>query len=146
MTRAVTFGGPSGGQQGGRVGEQVAPGGQGGGGGRGPGGPGGGLANAAANQRFTVASAKASIPFARAKSIRSCQPCAPPGAVPAWPSDAMTAEITAKDKICPREVRDCRPDAVLLDLAMRPIAVVALRPGRLLLPRPGARHIVEVAA
>ena len=25
-------------------------------------------------------------------------------------ADAMTAEITAKDKICPREVRDCRPE------------------------------------
>jgi uncharacterized membrane protein (UPF0127 family) len=37
-------------------------------------------------------------------------------------------------------------DVVLLDGARRPIGLRHMRPGRLLLPRPGVRHIVEVAA
>jgi uncharacterized protein len=36
-------------------------------------------------------------------------------------------------------------DAVLLDRAFRVLAVVPMRPGRLLLPRPGVRHVLEVA-
>jgi hypothetical protein len=37
-------------------------------------------------------------------------------------------------------------DVVMLDRSDRPIGVRHLPPGRLLLPRPGVRHIVEVAA
>ena len=36
-------------------------------------------------------------------------------------------------------------DAVLLDRRFRVLAVVPMPPGRLLLPRPGVRHILEVA-
>jgi hypothetical protein len=37
-------------------------------------------------------------------------------------------------------------DVVLLDRSDRPVGVRHLPPGRLLLPRPRVRHIVEVAA
>ena len=37
-------------------------------------------------------------------------------------------------------------DVVLLDRALRVVAVVAVPPGRLLLPRRGVRHILECAA
>jgi uncharacterized membrane protein (UPF0127 family) len=37
-------------------------------------------------------------------------------------------------------------DVVLLDRAMRPIGQRRLLPGHLLPPRPGVRHVVEVAA
>jgi uncharacterized membrane protein (UPF0127 family) len=36
-------------------------------------------------------------------------------------------------------------DAVLLDHGYRVLAVVHLPPGRILLPRPGVRHVLEVA-
>jgi len=36
-------------------------------------------------------------------------------------------------------------DAVLLDRRFRVLAIVPMPPGRLLLPRPGVRHILEVA-
>jgi uncharacterized membrane protein (UPF0127 family) len=36
-------------------------------------------------------------------------------------------------------------DAVLLDARWRVVRVVPMRPGRLLLPRPGVRHVLEVA-
>ena len=36
-------------------------------------------------------------------------------------------------------------DAVLLDRRFRVLAIVPMSPGRLLLPRPGVRHILEVA-
>jgi uncharacterized membrane protein (UPF0127 family) len=36
-------------------------------------------------------------------------------------------------------------DAVLLDRKFRVLAVVPMRPGRLLLPRLGVRHVLEVA-
>jgi uncharacterized membrane protein (UPF0127 family) len=36
-------------------------------------------------------------------------------------------------------------DAVLLDRRFRVLAIVSMPPGRLLLPRPGVRHILEVA-
>ena len=37
-------------------------------------------------------------------------------------------------------------DVVLLDREWRPVRVIAMRPGRLLLPRPRVRHVLEVAA
>jgi uncharacterized membrane protein (UPF0127 family) len=37
-------------------------------------------------------------------------------------------------------------DVVLLDRDQRPLGVVAMKPGRLLLPRRRVRHVVEVAA
>ena len=37
-------------------------------------------------------------------------------------------------------------DAVLLDTAFRVVRVVRMRPGRLLLPRPRVRHVLETAA
>lgn len=37
-------------------------------------------------------------------------------------------------------------DAVLLDRTWRVVSVVRLAPGRLLLPRPRIRHVLEVAA
>jgi hypothetical protein len=36
-------------------------------------------------------------------------------------------------------------DVVLLDAAMRPLRVITMRSGRLLLPRPRVRHILETA-
>jgi uncharacterized membrane protein (UPF0127 family) len=67
--------------------------------------------------------------------------------------------LKGRDALAPREgllLRRCRSvhtfgmrfaiDAVLLDRDDRILAVVRLPPGRLLLPRPGVRSILEVAA
>lgn len=37
-------------------------------------------------------------------------------------------------------------DAVLLDAGFRVLRVIRLRPWRVLAPRPGVRHVLEVAA
>jgi uncharacterized protein len=70
-----------------------------------------------------------------------------------------TRGLLGRDGLGPAEgllIRRCRSihtfgmrfaiDAVLLDRRDRVVAVVRMRPGRLLLPRPRVRHVLEVAA
>ena len=60
-------------------------------------------------------------------------------------AQAMTAEITAKDKICPREVRDCRPEHCALAAGFYDRLPGALREA-LTLARLGREEISALAA